>query len=276
MYSQQLNKGIAEKLVTITSLASSKGEVYKRFTLMEAAMAVTPDKPAPYAPPSSILDIIRRYRDRGLSFPVNADVLTRIGVPESLVSRTMQALITLDLFNEVGNPTPTLEGIRVAPEAEYKKHLEDWLKSAYADVFSFVDPTTDDDIRIMDAFRSYQPQGQRGRMVTLFQGLCAEAGLAPPKKTAAPRSPMARSPAIGPRTSPNRAVNINIPQRKSIFAKPATGLPPALAGLLESLPAPSVGWTADDREKFMKTFEAVLDFCIPITEPATKENSGQD
>ena len=170
MYSQQLNKGIAEKLVTITSLASSKGEVYKRFTLMEAAMAVTPDKPAPYAPPSSILDIIRRYRDRGLSFPVNADVLTRIGVPESLVSRTMQALITLDLFNEVGNPTPTLEGIRVAPEAEYKKHLEDWLKSAYADVFSFVDPTTDDDIRIMDAFRSYQPQGQRGPWSPCFKG----------------------------------------------------------------------------------------------------------
>ena len=50
-----------------------------------------------------------------------------------------------------------------------------------------------------------------------------------------------------------------------IKAKPKTsnGLPPAIAGLLESLPAPADGWTAAERAKFLKTFESVLDFCIP-------------
>lgn len=99
-------------------------------------MAVTQDKPAPYAPAKTILDIITRYRDRGLTSPINAEVLSRIGVAESLISRTLQALVTLDLFDDAGNPTQTLEGIRIAPEAEYKKRLEDWLKGSYADVSS--------------------------------------------------------------------------------------------------------------------------------------------
>ncbi len=103
----------------------------------------------------------------------------------------MQALQTLDLFKENGNPTETLEGIRLAPEAEYKKRLEDWIKGAYADVFAFVDPAVDDDTRIRDAFRNYQPIAQQPRMVTLFKGLCAAAGLIGDK----PRAPRAPAPA---------------------------------------------------------------------------------
>ena len=153
-------------------------------------MAVTADKPAPYAPVKTILEIVDRYRNRGLVFPVTAEVLTRAGVPESLTSRTMQALVTLDLFKDNGNPTDTIEGIRLAPEFEYKKRLEDWLKSSYADVFKFVDPKSDDESRIRDAFRSYQPQGQQERMVALFQGGCgAAAGLGPEKKTRVSRTP---------------------------------------------------------------------------------------
>ena len=138
----------------------------------EAVLAVTADKPAPYATTSAILDIIGRYRNRGLPSPVNADVLARASIPGSLIPRTLQALVTLDLINEAGNPTETLEGIRLAPEAEYKKRLEDWLKGTYADVFSFVDPTTDDETRIRDAFRSYQPVGQQERMSRYSKG-CA-------------------------------------------------------------------------------------------------------
>src|ERR1700716_2236116 len=102
----------------------------------EADMAVTADKPSPYAPPSAILDLIARHRSRGLPPVVSAEALGRAGISESLIPRTMQALTTLDLIDETGKPTPTFEGIRLAPEAEYKKRLEDWLKGTYADVFS--------------------------------------------------------------------------------------------------------------------------------------------
>jgi hypothetical protein len=228
-------------------------------------MAVTADKAAPYAPASAVLDLVGRYRNRGLVFPVNADVLGRAGISESLIPRTLQALITLDLIKEDGNPTDILEGIRLAPEAEYKKRLEDWLKGAYADVFAFVDPTQDDEVRIRDAFRGYQPVGQQGRMVTLFQGLCAAAGLLPEKTDKPRQAPRIiqtpRKLQTGARSGAATATKIN-----AINTPPAmSGVPAPISGLLSSLPSQGQGWTKEDRQKFLTTFTAVLDFCFPIT-----------
>src|SRR6476660_6391417 len=101
-------------------------------------MAVTKDKSAPYAPAKTILDLINRYRQRGLPIPIDAETLARASVPETLIPRILQTLRVLDLINEGGQPTPTFEGIRLAPEAEYQKRLEDWLRGTYADIFSFV------------------------------------------------------------------------------------------------------------------------------------------
>lgn len=138
-------------------------------------MPVTANAPAPYAPTTAIVGLIERHRQKGLPSPVNEDILGRAGISGSLISRTLQALATLDLIDEQGRPTPTMEGLRLTPEAEYKQRLEDWLRSAYADVLAFVDPATEEDVRIHDAFRSYKPAGQRARMVTLFMGLFAAA-----------------------------------------------------------------------------------------------------
>lgn len=235
-------------------------------------MAVTEDRPAPYAPASAIIEIVNRYRSRGLPFPVNADVLARIGISSSLIARTLYALQILDLINESGNPTDTLEGLRLAPEAEYKSRFADWLKKTYAGIFQIVDPSKDDSVRIRDAFRTYQPVGQQNRMVSLFEALCAEAGLIPEKQ---------KLPVI--RVSGNlRASNATVSASARQYAKPAAklpaknkipaGLPPALTGLLESLPETGAGWTQEDREKFLKTFATVLDFCFPIT-PEGKETA---
>lgn len=233
-------------------------------------MPVTEDRPAPYAPPSAIIDIISRYRNRGLPFPVNADVLARAGISESLIPRTLQSLHTLDLFNDQGNPTETLEGIRLAPEPEYKKRLADWLKGTYAGIFAFVDPTKDDGVRIRDAFRGYNPVGQQDRMVALFTGLCAAAGLIPEKaassRPASPRAPATRLRTVVPPQSAK--------QRGGAAASKTSGaLPPAIAGLMESLPSPADGWTAVERDRFIATFKAVLDFAIPVVQrkPTTDE-----
>jgi hypothetical protein len=234
-------------------------------------MAVTADKPAPYAPSSAVLEIVGRYRNRGLVFPVTHDVLARAGVSSSLIPRTMQALQTLDLFKDNGNPTETLEGIRLAPETEYKKRLEDWIKGAYADVFAFVDPAVDDDTRIRDAFRNYQPIAQQPRMVSLFKGLCVAAGLIGDK----PRAPRTPAPAR-PRAyvAPVRSNGTKVVAPKNTVSKLATGLPPALAGLLESLP--NDGWTAGERDKFVTTFKAVLDYVIPVVKAASTLTGDQD
>lgn len=241
-------------------------------------MPVTADKPAPYAPTASIIDVMTRSRERGLPTPVNAETLGRIGVPDSLSSRVLYALTSLDLVDENGSPTPTLESLRLAPEAEYKKRQEDWLKAAYADIFTIVDPTKDDETRVRDAFRGYNPVGQQSRMVSLFLGLCANAGMIAEKSPSSTRPrPATSSPRSTATPGQRHAINkvarvINNNAKKTS----ASGLPPALAGLLESLPDPAEGWTSVDRDKFLTTFKAVLDFCIPVGKAKTADTGGHE
>jgi Family of unknown function (DUF5343) len=241
-------------------------------------VAVTENRAGPYAPASAVLEIIDRRRHRGLAVPISSDVLGRAGISASLIPRTLQALQTLDLIGEDGQPTPTFEGIRLAPEAEHKKRLEEWLKAAYADVFAFVDPAKDDETSIRDAFRNYQPIGQQARMVTLFQGLCAAAGIISAEKPNQPSTPRP------PRSSWTHAARRQAPKPATVMkAAPTTsssigGLPAPLAGLLASLPTDGNGWTGQQRDKFMSTFSAVLDFCIPVVEDdrAAKQGGGPE
>src|SRR5687767_13203402 len=105
-----------------------------------AIMAVNTERPGPYAPEMSISGVIDRYRNRGLSRPINAEVLGRAGVSDSLIPRTLQSLVTLDLIDPEGNPTETLETLRRVREPEFREALGNWIRAAYADVLSFVDP----------------------------------------------------------------------------------------------------------------------------------------
>jgi hypothetical protein len=236
---------------------------------------VTADKPAPYATTSSVVGLIERYRNKGLPSPIDAGVLERAGISTSLVPRTLQSLQSLDLINEEGKPTKVLEGIRLAPASEYKQRLAEWLTAAYADALQFVDPATDDEIKIRDAFRSYKPVGQQDRMVLLFIGLFTAAGVMPERQkqqparstsaTATPRPKPAARPAATARAKP--------PHQKPVGGG---ALPPALAGLLASLPADGEGWTRARRDKFVDTFGAVIDFCFPIVAAENENNRRTD
>lgn len=153
-------------------------------------MPVTPDRAGPYAPAKVVIDLIERYRAKGLPSPINGEVLARAGVPESVMARTLQALTTLDLIDAEGRPSTALEGMRIAPEAEYRTRMAEWLAAAYADALQFVDPASATETEVRDAFRQYKPFGQQGRMVILFMGLFRHAGIAPEKTPtggAAPR-----------------------------------------------------------------------------------------
>lgn len=235
-------------------------------------MPVTVDQPAPYAPASAIMDLVSRHRAKGLQAPVDADVLARCGISDSLIPRTLQALKVLDLINPEGHPTEVLEGIRLAPESEYQARLTDWLTAAYADALAYVDPSTADEITIRDAFRKYVPTGQQSRMVTLFMGLFTAAGVMPERQRATtPRKALSNGSALKPR--PARATPAPASQARIQAATGSmrrqqvdggTALPPALSGLLASLPPSGAGWTKELRDKFMAAFPVILDFCYPI------------
>lgn len=220
-------------------------------------MPVTANSSGPYASIAGISLILDHNRKRGFQKTVDSDVLRRIGISDSLIPRTLQSLQVLDLIGEDGSPADVLEGLRQSPETDYQQKLQEWLKGAYADVFEYTDPSVDSETKIRDAFRSYTPTGQQDRMTTLFIGLCVAAGLREEaKKERKPRSTTARK-KPAPNTGSTKA------SRMKHYDNPKSGdIPSALLGLMQSLPAEGSVWTKDKRDKFVSTFETVLDFCF--------------
>lgn len=143
-------------------------------------MTTALEESAPYAPPTTILSVVEGYRDRGWPTPFTPDVLAKANVPESLVPRTIHSLKLLGLIDDTGEPTDVLREIqRAVTDDDARRRLGDHVREVYGEVFAFVDPSTDELQRVEGAFRSFRPSGQRRRMVTLFLGLCAWAGLVP-------------------------------------------------------------------------------------------------
>jgi hypothetical protein len=80
-----------------------------------------------------------------------------------------------------GAPSETFERLRLAPHAEFQTRLGEWLNTTYSDVLAYLNPATATEMDLRDAFRNYKPIGQQGRMVSLFSGLYAAAGIGPEK-----------------------------------------------------------------------------------------------
>jgi hypothetical protein len=231
-------------------------------------MPVTPDRAGPYAPAKVIIDLVERYRSKGLPTPVNGEVLARAGVPESVIARSLQALVTLDLIDAEGRPTVVLEGMRVAPEAEYRNRMGEWLTAAYADALQFVDPASATETEIRDAFRQYKPIGQQPRMVILFMGLFRHAGLAPDKNPtggAAPRKAVAGPPAKRvdkpkptPRAQPAGAAEgatLKVREDDQDKQQPQTEY---LKALLDKFPAFDPAWPDDIKAKWFDGFDTFM------------------
>lgn len=139
-------------------------------------MAVNLEGGAPYAPSTSIMEFLTRNRAGTLPAPVTLQTLERLGIPESLRPRVIQALKLLDFIDNDGNLSPEMEQLRKAPTPEYLPKLADMLRATYADVFAVIDPSGASYEQVTDAFRGFKPAGQMSRMVTLFLGLLEHTG----------------------------------------------------------------------------------------------------
>lgn len=243
-------------------------------------MPVRSDAPAPYAPPATVLAVINGFRDRGLATPFTPEVLLRAGVSESLVQRTLKSLEGLDLIDEAGNPTGQLEGLRRAKTDEFKARLEEVVRSAYAEVFQFTDPAKDDPTRVADAFRAYEPIGQRGRMVTLFMGLCEAGGIVPEgtaRKSATSNSkPRAVKPSISRKAETAGYRPPSVGPGARVRTQSGGLVPAAIQGLIASLPPEGQSWTKAQHDKFLTVFGSVLDFVYPISEMAATDDDADD
>ncbi|NLJ38975.1 MAG: DUF5343 domain-containing protein [Candidatus Atribacteria bacterium] len=225
---------------------------------------------APYASPSNVMEVVKRFRETGLTWPLTKDEIQRVGISPSLANRTLSALEFLGLIDEEGNRTEALNGLGRASTNEYKNILAEILRSAYSDIFQILDPSTANDIQLDDAFRGKQPEKQRSRMVTLFKGLCTEAELI---KGEIPNiKPNARA------SSDDKLKERNKNSGKVVLPYVFIGEDGTefwfrqLEPVFRKLPLPSKPeWTTNEKNKWEQALMAMLDLYIQV-----KDDEGAD
>ena len=232
---------------------------------------------APYAPLANVIGLIRRRRDKGLPEIVTSQELTRMGIPEGNVSRVLQALRFLSLLDEEGRQTDSFNRLARASTNEYPEVLGEIIRSAYHDVFVIIsDPETATDVEINDAFRYYQPQAQRNRMIILFRGLCQEAKIikgGPPEtrkreRVVTPKKPLVASQTVPTRKAHPKSEPLQVPSitpplgNEQTHSKAQYGL---LEGLLQQLPDERQ-WSQVRRERWLQAFIANVDLLIDVVD----------
>lgn len=182
---------------------------------------------APYAPADGIIAVLEKYRETGLGgSPITPTVVQRMSKGEEIARRVVLSLKQLELIDDDGVPTPTLEAFKKAPSTEYKRFFANHLYDVYSIIFAVLGQNIDGktNVEVEDAFRDLKPDSLRKRMVTCFLGLCGYAGIVDesrikpgPKSTSKPTG------------TPTRK---KLPQhRKPVApATTTTTLPPPLGG----------------------------------------------
>ncbi|QIN77837.1 hypothetical protein GBA65_04100 [Rubrobacter marinus] len=238
----------------------------------------------PYAPASGVLTVVRRYRERGLPLPMNNKALQQVGVSEGNAPRTLQALKILGLIDEEGGVTDAFKRVQRANTAEYPATLAEIVRSAYHTIFTIVDPAQDDLTAVNDAFRWYEPSGQRQRMVKLFLSLCDEAGLIPEENREALQ--MTQQQGTRRRQPPRRSSGQQRAQKNPQPKKASTPPDPTPADeelprreaesgtpdyrpitvLIQQLPKGG-RWTKRRRDLWVRAMVATVDLAVEIEEP---------
>jgi hypothetical protein len=251
-------------------------------------MILDEEASVPYAPYANILTILRHARDKGLKEPVTSKSVTPLGIPEGNATRATQTLRFLKLLDEEGYLTERFKLLSKAPSEEYPGLLEQVLRDAYPIVFNALEPATATDQQYTNAFRLYEPGAQRHRMITLFKGLCREAGLiagGSPEVTSRPRPTSGKS----NKASSNGAKRTSRPETKDapfdseprhtwnaetsqpVSDASITSLPEyvMMHGVLKKLPFDRKQWTQAEREKWLKAVTAMVDMLFELQDPPT-------
>lgn len=156
-----------------------------------------PDDPnfIPYGPGSRTVEIVRRIHEGKTPQTLTLTALQSLGVAVGNADRVQRSLCFLGLLSPEFELTELAVKLRRATSDEYQPFLAQIIRGAYEPIFVSYDPATATGIDLDNAFKPYDPAGQRPNMIALFMALSREAGLAP---EAAPR----RGRPVGSTTKP--------------------------------------------------------------------------
>ena len=141
-------------------------------------MASSDDAFAPYAPGAPTVAVVRRIREGTAGGSLPLQKLMAVGIAEGNAIRVQRALRYLNLIDESNELTESARRLRKATDAEYQPQLAEIIRGAYGLVFEILpNPASASGIQLSNAFRQFDPAGQRDNMIRLFVALCQEAGL---------------------------------------------------------------------------------------------------
>ena len=233
---------------------------------MPKGQPVADDNYAPYAPYKAVHGVISRYRERGLPDPLTPASLEPIGVAAGLTARTLRALRFLGLVDEEGGRIEPFERLKRATTDEYPSQLSEIVRAAYVPIFTIVDPATDSDTAIADAFRRFEPSAQRDSMIRLFRSLCEEAGIIKAVTTVrqqptrrAPDAPKPKQATAGPKRQTEQE---HQQERKDENLGSDYRL---ISAVIQRLPRDGK-WTADKRDRWLQALTSAVDLLIEIEE----------
>ncbi len=236
----------------------------------------------PYAPPSSVITVLRQLRNAALPDILDNQSIERIGVSKGNAGRTVAAMKYIGVIDGEGKKTEIQDRLARASTEEYPNVLAEVLRNAYSKVFKRVDPAEASDIQLRDAFRGFDPAKQRGRMVSLFIGLCQEANIIAGEPTVVQRrttttSSRTKNNSNGKPKNENRngeAQQTELPafsgtpsgeQPSNLMRFNIDGRYKRLIFLHEDLPKDGK-WTAEERENWIGLYTFYLDYLVKVVE----------
>ena len=132
---------------------------------------------APYAPPSTMLPVLRHLREQDVPQTLSHEYLRQLGINRQGAYRVMRALHFLGLIDDDRTTTGGLTMLQEASTDEYPEVLSRIVLASYRVLFEVIDPTTASTAALIDAFRLFKPASQASEMATLFRALAQEANL---------------------------------------------------------------------------------------------------
>jgi hypothetical protein len=212
----------------------------------------------PYAPAAPVLGIVRRVREKGLPDHLSTSSLKELGIAAGNADRVLRALQFLGLVDEDERQTDVFKQLGRTRDAEYPRFLAEVIHRAYSAVFAEVDPATDGGLKLHNAFRPYEPGGQRSRMVSLFAALCREAAILPGGPVGSRLR--ARS---APRVREYDSIHPAASNDGAASQEPVSIDKELVLAVLARLPA-SGRWTRQQREKWIAAVAAAVDLTIEV------------
>lgn len=244
-------------------------------------MAELGERYIPYAGISGVVTVLRRLRNSSLPDVLDNQSIQRIGISKGIAGRTVAAIQFLGIIDETGSKTETHDRLAKASTNDYPDVLAEVLRNAYSEIFKVLDPANATDVDFHDAFRGFEPAKQRGRMVSLFMGLCQEANIIAGEPTiirrrtteAAPKpqSNTNGTPANEGKSDKSGNGNGTPPPSQYQTPPPPTVPYEMIAVVFKKLPQDGK-WTASNRDLWLKGLEVALAMEIEIVEEDLPNN----